>query len=123
MRCSRSILNIVRVQTLGPRPFSTMPAMKQVERGQGGSHATGESKVPEGAQEKAPKGLEESLPDSIHPTGSDPGQSTNKSHAKGGGKESVVPQKIQEKLPESVERAVPNIIHDTGDTPVTGDKK
>lgn len=59
----------------------------------------------------------------IHPTGKNPGQSTNKSHAKGGGKESVVPQKIQEKLPESVERAVPNAIHDTGDAPITGDKK
>ncbi|KAM0560075.1 hypothetical protein ACHAPJ_004035 [Fusarium lateritium] len=128
MRNSRSILNLVRVQSLAPRQFSTMSALRQIERGQGDqgtgtSHATGTSKVPKSAQEAVPKGVEESLPDSIHPTGADPGQSTNKSHAKGGGKESVVPQKIQEKLPESVERAVPNAIHDTGDTPVTGDKK
>lgn len=41
--------------------------------------------------------------------------STNVSHAKGGGEASIVPQKLQEKLPESVERAVPNAIHDTGD--------
>jgi hypothetical protein len=52
----------------------------------------------------------------VHPTGSQPGQSTNKSHAKGGGEASYVPQKIQEKLPESIERAVPNAIHDTGDS-------
>ncbi|KAF2098807.1 hypothetical protein NA57DRAFT_76045 [Rhizodiscina lignyota] len=45
-----------------------------------------------------------------------PGQSTERSHAKGEGDASVVPQKLQEKLPESVERAVPNAIHDTGDT-------
>ncbi|KAL4731735.1 hypothetical protein ACLX1H_000717 [Fusarium chlamydosporum] len=105
-----------------------MPAMRQIERGNGDkgdnvSHATDTSKVPESLQEAVPRGVEESLPDSIHPTGKNPGQSTNKSHAKGGGKESVVPQKIQEKLPESVERAVPNAIHDTGDAPITGDKK
>jgi hypothetical protein len=41
--------------------------------------------------------------------------STNFSHAKGGGEASIVPQKLQEKLPECVERAVPNAIHDTGD--------
>jgi len=51
----------------------------------------------------------------VHPTGSEPGQSTNKSHAKGGGEASIVPQKLQEKLPEGVERAVPNALHDTGD--------
>ncbi|KPM43743.1 hypothetical protein AK830_g2759 [Neonectria ditissima] len=55
-------------------------------------------------------------PDSVQSTASEPGQSTNKSHAKGGGAASIVPQKIQEKLPESVERAVPNAIHDTGDS-------
>ncbi|KAK7409307.1 hypothetical protein QQX98_008547 [Neonectria punicea] len=80
------------------------------------SHATGQSKVPASVQAKAPQGLEERLPDSIHPTGSEPGQSTNKSHAKRGGAASIVPQKLQEKLPESIERAVPNAIHDTGDT-------
>ncbi len=41
--------------------------------------------------------------------------STEVSHAKGGGEASIVPQKLQEKLPESVERAVPNAIHETGD--------
>ncbi|KAF4964752.1 hypothetical protein FSARC_7351 [Fusarium sarcochroum] len=93
-----------------------MDGISQNERGQGMSHASAPSKVPEGVQRQAPKGLEESLPDSVHPTGSNPGQSTNVSHAKGGGEASIVPQKLQEKLPESVERAVPNAIHDTGDT-------
>ncbi|KAI1389879.1 uncharacterized protein F4822DRAFT_428220 [Hypoxylon trugodes] len=79
------------------------------------SHATGESKVPGKVQEKAPKGLEDTLPDSIHPTGKNPGQSTDKTHAKGGGDASVLPKKVQEKVPESIERAVPNAIHDTGD--------
>jgi hypothetical protein len=41
-------------------------------------------------------------------------ESTNRSHAKGGGEASIVPQKVQEKLPKSVEGAVPNAIHDTG---------
>ncbi|KAF5022822.1 hypothetical protein F66182_5116 [Fusarium sp. NRRL 66182] len=126
MRSSRSIISFARVQSLAPRQLSTMAGMRQIERGQGDegqSHATGKSKVPKSVQDAVPKGVEESLPDSIHPTGSDPGQSVNKSHAKGGGKESVVPQKLQEKLPESVERAVPNAIHDTGDAPVTGEKK
>lgn len=104
------------------------------KHGQGVSHATDHSKVPGKVQQKAPQGLEESLPDSVccnewatrlmqmlillqvHPTGPEPGQSTNKSHAKGGGAASIVPQKLQEKLPEGVERAVPNAIHDTGDT-------
>ncbi|AEO67131.1 db80a0ed-03d9-41c5-9e82-2b1ae0055c80 [Thermothielavioides terrestris] len=85
------------------------------EYGQGKTHATGESHVPGKVQEAAPEGLEKTLPDSIHPTGKEPGQSTNKTHAKEGGDASIVPKKIQEKLPESVERAVPNIIHDTGD--------
>ncbi|KAF1846952.1 uncharacterized protein K460DRAFT_276176 [Cucurbitaria berberidis CBS 394.84] len=86
------------------------------EYGQGKSHATGESAVPNKVQDAAPKGLEEALPEGVHPTGSNPNnQSTNKSHAKDGGDASIVPKKIQEKLPESVERAVPNAIHDTGD--------
>jgi len=87
----------------------------QNEYGQGESHATGHSKVPESVQRKAPEGLEESLPDSVHPTGANPGQSTNKSHAIDPEHGSIVPKKLQEKLPESVERAVPNAIHDTGD--------
>ncbi|CAG7558267.1 unnamed protein product [Fusarium equiseti] len=88
----------------------------QNKHGQGMSHATGLSKVPEGIARLVPKGLEESLPNSIHPTGTDMGQSPNKTHAKDGGNASAVPQKLQEKLPEGIERAVPNAIHDTGDT-------
>ncbi|CEI62200.1 hypothetical protein FVEN_g10301 [Fusarium venenatum] len=126
MRTSRSILTILRVQPyFVPKQFSTMPSNRQIERGidENVSHATGTCKVLEGLQEAVPKGVEESLPDSIHLTGNDPGQSTNKSHVKGDVKESVVPQKLQEILPESVERAVPNAIHDTGDAPVMGDKE
>jgi hypothetical protein len=37
------------------------------EYGQGKSHATGESAVPEGVQKVAPKGLEDSLPEGVHP--------------------------------------------------------
>ncbi|KAL2161810.1 hypothetical protein VTH06DRAFT_7594 [Thermothelomyces fergusii] len=84
------------------------------KHGQGASHATGESHVPQKIQEAAPERLENTLPDKIHPTGAEPGQSTNKTHAKDDGNASKVPKKLQEKLPESVERAVPNIIHDTG---------
>ncbi|OTA96467.1 hypothetical protein M434DRAFT_392898 [Hypoxylon sp. CO27-5] len=79
----------------------------------GKSHAIGESKVPGKVQEKAPKGLEEALPESIHPTGGK--ESTQKTHAKGGGEESILPKKVQEKVPESIERAVPNALHNTGD--------
>ncbi|KAI7763878.1 hypothetical protein LZL87_006260 [Fusarium oxysporum] len=101
MRSSRSVLNHVRVQSLAPRRFSTMPAFRQIERGQveeDKSQATGLSKVPKSVQDAVPKGVEESPPDSvcpsqpcqrnetnkpqIHPTGSSPGQSTNKTHAK-----------------------------------------
>ncbi|KAF2667380.1 hypothetical protein BT63DRAFT_426265 [Microthyrium microscopicum] len=84
------------------------------QHGQGASHAIGESKVPEGAQNAAPEGLERNLPESVHPTG-DKSSSTNQTHAKDGGEDSIVPKKIQEKLPESIERAVPNAIHNTGD--------
>ncbi|KAM5522062.1 hypothetical protein FOXYSP1_15953 [Fusarium oxysporum f. sp. phaseoli] len=123
MRRSRSILNLVYVH--------------QVDEDR--SHATGPSKVPKSVQDAVPKGVEESLPDSvcpsqsrrrqetndaqIHPTGSNHGQSTNKTHAKNDGQESILPKKVQENVPESVERAVPNAIHDTGDTPVKGVKK
>ncbi|KAI2779753.1 hypothetical protein F4815DRAFT_170426 [Daldinia loculata] len=79
------------------------------------SHATGQSKVPGKVQENVPKDVEESLPDSIHPTGKNPGQSTSKTHAKGGGEESILPKKVQEKVPENIEKAVPNALHNTGD--------
>jgi hypothetical protein len=36
------------------------------KHGQGQSHATGESHVPQKVQEAAPKGLEEALPDKVH---------------------------------------------------------
>ncbi|RBR25577.1 uncharacterized protein FIESC28_01540 [Fusarium coffeatum] len=93
-----------------------MSGIYQNERGQGMSHATGPSKVPESIAHQVPKGLEKSLPNSIHPTGTDMGQSPDKTHAKDDGNASMVPQKLQEKLPEGIERAVPNAIHDTGDT-------
>lgn len=112
-----------------------MSNLNQNSRGQGISHAVGDSKVPSTVQHKTPQGFEERLPESVcypevriaicltvahirqvHPTGTKSGDSTMKTHAKDGGKASVVPQKLQEILPESVERAVPNVIHDTGDT-------
>jgi hypothetical protein len=68
MRSSRSILNIIRVQSsLVPKQFSTMSSNRQVERGTGddASHATGPSKVPGSLQDAAPKDVEESLPDSV----------------------------------------------------------
>ncbi|KAH6869536.1 hypothetical protein B0T10DRAFT_568844 [Thelonectria olida] len=93
-----------------------MSSLNQNERGQGISHAAGDSKVPGKVQEEAPQGLEERLPDSVHPTEPKAGESTMKTHAKDGGNASIVPKKLQEVLPEGVERAVPNAIHDTGDT-------
>ena len=41
----------------------------QNARGQGISHATGGSKVPQGVQERVPQGLEESLPNSVRLAG------------------------------------------------------
>lgn len=79
----------------------------QNEYGQGKSHATGDSKVPEAAQKVLPQGVEESVPNTIHDTGS----SGSKSHAVG---DSKVPKTLQEAVPESVEKALPNNIHDTG---------
>ncbi|KAM0345081.1 hypothetical protein ACHAPU_006967 [Fusarium lateritium] len=96
-----------------------MSGFAQNERGQGISHASAPSKLPEGLQRQLPKSVEKALPESIHPTEPKPAQSwksTNVSHAKGGGEASILPQTIQEMLPESVERAAPNVIHDTGDS-------
>ncbi|KAI1211703.1 uncharacterized protein F4807DRAFT_399006 [Annulohypoxylon truncatum] len=111
---------------------TTMARMSDTDK----SHATGKSKVPKKVQEKVPKDLEDTIPDSvsspsfpqdhfiaeitnnrfkIHPTGKGSGESTSKTHAKGGGEESVLPKKVQEKVPESIERAVPNSLHNTGD--------
>ncbi|KAJ9648460.1 hypothetical protein H2201_000796 [Coniosporium apollinis] len=83
----------------------------QNDAGQGMSHATGDSKVPDTIQDKAPKGLEESLPNSVHDTG-DQGRKT---HALGDGEDSKVPKPIQKIVPEKLERALPNKIHNTGD--------
>ena len=76
----------------------------QNDHGQGMSHATGDSKVPQAAQEKLPKGVEESVPDSLHDTGS------SKSHATG---DSIVPEPIQKAVPKKLEEVLPNAIHDT----------
>jgi hypothetical protein len=88
----------------------------QNQHGQGKSHATGDSMVPDRVQRAAPEGLEKKLPDSVHPTGVAPNdQSMRQTHAKDNGEASIVPKKLQEILPEKVERLVPNAIHDTGD--------
>ncbi|KAL3453678.1 hypothetical protein BJX65DRAFT_302569 [Aspergillus insuetus] len=84
----------------------------QNARGQGTSHATGGSKVPEEIQNKAPQGLEESLPNKVHDTGSGTGRQT---HALNEGEDSIVPKGIQKAVPEPLERALPNKIHNTGD--------
>ncbi|KAF1975682.1 hypothetical protein BU23DRAFT_457683, partial [Bimuria novae-zelandiae CBS 107.79] len=84
----------------------------QNEHGQGVSHATGDSKVPDSVQHKASQGLEESLPNKVHDTGSDTGRTT---HAKDGGDASIVPKGLQKVAPEKLERVLPDSIHDTGD--------
>jgi hypothetical protein len=43
------------------------------ERGQGMSHATGDSKVPKPVQRKAPQGLEEKLPEAVSYSSDVPG--------------------------------------------------
>lgn len=83
----------------------------QNEYGQGKSHTTGDSIVPEKAQEVLPQGVEESVPNKLHDTGS----SGAKSHATG---QSYVPEALQQVVPEKVERAIPNAIHDTGNKKV-----
>ncbi|KAH7160456.1 hypothetical protein B0J13DRAFT_617219 [Dactylonectria estremocensis] len=77
--------------------------------GQNAPNTSDNSKLVVDAKDESSRDQEGRAPDSSN-------QSTNKSHAKDGGKASIVPKKLQEKLPESVERAVPNAIHDTGDT-------
>jgi hypothetical protein len=105
----------------------------QNARGQGISHATGDSKVPEGIQNKASKGVEESLPNKVclamfhrcisqglntnnapkvHDTGSGTGRQT---HALNEGEDSVFPKSVQKAVPESVEHKLPNKLHNTGD--------
>ncbi|KAL3473443.1 hypothetical protein BJX99DRAFT_233729 [Aspergillus californicus] len=84
----------------------------QNTRGQGISHATGDSKVPKGVQDRAPQGLEESLPNKVHDTGAGTGRQT---HALNDGDDSIVPKGIQKAVPEGLERALPNKIHNTGD--------
>ncbi len=97
-----------RTQYLPTRTFQTTSVNMQNEHGQGTSHATGGSKVPQAAQDKLPKSVEENVPNTLHDTGS----SGSKSHAVG---DSKVPKAVQEAVPEKLERALPNAIHDTGD--------
>ncbi|KAF4342151.1 hypothetical protein FBEOM_3884 [Fusarium beomiforme] len=99
-----------------------MSGFAQNERGQGVSHATAPSKLPEVIQRQLPKGVEEALPESIHPTESTPESNTGISYAKGSNEASMLPQKIQENLPQGVKRAIPNVIHDTGDTSTSNQK-
>ncbi|KAL3493628.1 hypothetical protein BJX62DRAFT_234994 [Aspergillus germanicus] len=84
----------------------------QNARGQGISHATGDSKVPEGIQNKASKDLEDSLPNKVHDTGSGTGRQT---HALNEGEDSVFPKGVQKAVPEPIERKLPNKLHNTGD--------
>jgi hypothetical protein len=46
-------------------PRITTRTIMQNQQGQGVSHATGDSSVPQKVQEKAPQGLEEKLPESV----------------------------------------------------------
>ncbi|KAI9873074.1 MAG: hypothetical protein M1830_000859, partial [Pleopsidium flavum] len=101
-----------RTQYFSKRTFQTTSAIMQNDQGQGTSHATGGSKVPQTAQDKLPQGVEENVPNTIHDTGS----SGAKSHAVG---DSKVPKAVQEAVPEKLERALPNAIHDTGIDVVT----
>lgn len=80
----------------------------QNEYGQGKSHASGDSVVPDKVQEQAPKGVEDKLPNAVHDTGNS--DSTTKSHATG---DSIVPESVQKVVPQGVEEALPNAIHDT----------
>lgn len=70
------------------------------------SHATGDSYVPQAAQDKLPREVEENVPNAVHDTGS----TGSKSHATG---DSKVPKVLQDAVPESVEKALPDSIHDT----------
>ncbi|KAF2704572.1 hypothetical protein K504DRAFT_538057 [Pleomassaria siparia CBS 279.74] len=91
----------------------------QNNSGQGVSHATGGSHVPEAVQKKAPSGLEESLPNPVHDTTGADGQDTQGkgvSHALDKPDASKVPETVQKAVPEKLERALPNAIHDTGST-------
>ncbi|KAL9117454.1 MAG: hypothetical protein Q9187_006008 [Circinaria calcarea] len=89
--------------------MSTMSSTN--EHGQGASHATGDSVVPDKVQDVAPKGLEKSLPDTVHDTSSSTsGNQGAHSHATGPSK---VPEAIQKVAPEGLERALPESIHPT----------
>ncbi|KAF2123991.1 hypothetical protein P153DRAFT_435605 [Dothidotthia symphoricarpi CBS 119687] len=105
----------LKIRTLTRPIQQTYITRSTIRMSSGQSHASGQSAVPQKAQEAVPKDIEQALPDSVHPTATGPGQSTNKTHALNDGEDSIVPKKIQEILPESVERAVPNAIHNTGD--------
>jgi hypothetical protein len=63
----------LKLRTISPRFIQQTPIFKQSsirmsssnEYGQGKSHASGESAVPESVQKVAPKGLEENLPEGV----------------------------------------------------------
>jgi hypothetical protein len=57
--------NIYSKLTNPTRTFTTRTINMQNNAGQGASHATGGSHVPESVQKKAPAGLEESLPNPV----------------------------------------------------------
>ena len=104
----RSTISKTTFSTSQSRHLSSANITMQNEHGQGVSHATGGSKVPQAAQDKLPQSVEENVPNTLHDTGS----SGSKSHATG---DSIVPKAVQEAVPEKLERALPNAIHDTGD--------
>jgi hypothetical protein len=60
---NRQILKFRSINIHTPR--ITTRSIMQNQQGQGVSHASGDSAVPQKIQEKAPKGLEEKLPESV----------------------------------------------------------
>jgi hypothetical protein len=53
------------IQRFAKASYSSTAIKMQNEHGQGKSHATGDSVVPNKVQEQAPKGLEEGLPNAV----------------------------------------------------------
>ena len=63
-----SQLRIISRPFIKPSPIFKQTSIRMSstnQYGQGASHATGQSAVPNKVQEAAPKGLEESLPESV----------------------------------------------------------
>lgn len=59
--------NLIYILHQEPLRNNLITTKMQNQSGQGVSHATGGSKVPETVQQKAPQGLEESLPNKVRP--------------------------------------------------------